>query len=78
MTFQFRERVAIATIYLDLLYCPHLGIEAPHISVYGSDSLTFRFNSYENKVNADYLVMSIPPHPTLLKEIVAFFVRGFK
>ena len=75
MTFQFRERVAITIIYLDLLYCPYSGIEAPHITVYGSDSLTFRFNSYENEVNADFLVTYIPSHTSCKCRMVTVVLR---
>ena len=75
MTFEFGEHVAITTIYLDLLYCPYSGIEAPHISVYGSDSLTFRFNSYENEVNADFLVTYIPSHTSCKCRMVTVVLR---
>ena len=43
MTFQLYEMSRVATIYLDLFFCPHSGIGAPHILVIGSYSTTFYY-----------------------------------
>ena len=57
MSFEFGQKVAITTIYLDLLFCPSSRIGAPIISVFGSDSMIF---TYTNKANADFLVLFAP------------------
>ena len=54
MSFEFSEKVAITTIYFDLLFCPYSRIGVPVISVYGSESMMF------HETNADFLVTYIP------------------
>lgn len=75
MTFQFREKVVVTSIYLDLFRCPSSGIGTPYIFVHGSESLHFEYNSRTLEGNSVFIMAHQVAQTNCECEMSTFVVR---